>query len=73
MDFAFFVPCQPDWLCVPFMSVFTLLLLVGLYLFGRMLFREYQKMQRAKKTRRLRRTHYRDRKGGRNGRPTNIK
>ncbi|MCA2017477.1 hypothetical protein LDJ79_15235 [Vibrio tritonius] len=73
MDFAFFVPCQPDWLCVPFMSVFTLLLLVGLFLFGRMLFREYQKMQRAKKTRRLRRTHYRDRKGGRNGRPTNVK
>lgn len=73
MDFAFFVPCQPDWLCVPFMSVFTLLLLVGLFLFGRMLFREYKKMQRAKKTRRLRRTHYRDRKGGRNGRPTNVK
>lgn len=73
MDFEFFVPCQPNWLCVPFMSVFTLLLLVGLFFFCRMLFREYLKMQRARKTRRLRRVHYRDRKGGRDGRPTNVK
>ncbi|NIY94590.1 hypothetical protein [Vibrio diazotrophicus] len=69
----FFQPCQPDWLCKPFLSVFSLLLLVGLVLFIRIVYREYQKIQRATKVRRLRRVHYRDRKGGNNGRPNNSK
>lgn len=73
MDFVFFQPCQPDWLCKPFLSVFSLLLLIGLVLFIRILYREYQKIQRAKKVRRMRRVHYRDRKGGNNGRPNNAK
>ncbi|EEN98614.1 hypothetical protein VCG_002449 [Vibrio cholerae 12129(1)] len=53
------------------MSIFTLLLLIGLGFFIRVIYREYLKIQRAQKVRRLRRTHYRDRQGG--GRPTNIK
>lgn len=73
MDFDFFLPCQPEWLCKPFMSVFSLLLLIGLVLFVRMGYREYLKIQRAKNIKRRRRIHYRDRKGGKNGRPTNIK
>ncbi|MGY2574074.1 hypothetical protein [Vibrio sp. C8] len=73
MDFVFFQPCQPDWLCKPFLSVFSLLLLVGLVLFIRIVYREYQKIQRATKVRRLRRVHYRDRKGGNSGRPNNSK
>ncbi|EEZ00221.1 hypothetical protein JG636_05525 [Vibrio cholerae] len=70
-DVPLYAPCQPHWLCVPFMSIFTLLLLIGLGFFIRVIYREYQKIQRAKKVRRLRRIHYRDRKGS--GRPTNIK
>ncbi|ENI4488109.1 hypothetical protein ABXZ88_003996 [Vibrio fluvialis] len=46
--------------------------MIGLVLFIRILYREYQKIQRSTKVRRLRRTHYRDRKGGKDGRPTNI-
>ncbi|MGL4380475.1 MAG: hypothetical protein ACRCTB_05305 [Vibrio sp.] len=70
-DVPLYAPCQPHWLCVPFMSVFTLLLLIGLGFFIRIIYREYQKIQRASKVRRLRRIPYRDRKGS--GRPTNIK
>lgn len=29
-DVPLYVPCQPHWLCVPFMSIFALLLLIGL-------------------------------------------
>ncbi|EPJ1367283.1 hypothetical protein ACTEZJ_001157 [Vibrio fluvialis] len=72
MDFEIYTPCQPDWLCVPFLSVFSVILLIGLVLFIRILYREYQKIQRSTKVRRLRRTYYRDRKGGKDGRPTNI-
>ncbi|MBF9000186.1 hypothetical protein [Vibrio nitrifigilis] len=73
MDFPLYVPCQPDWLCVPFLSVFSVLLLVGLILFIRLLYREYKKAHRVLKVHRHRRTRYRDRKGGKNGRPTNIR
>lgn len=70
-DVPLYAPCQPHWLCVPFMSIFAVLLLIGLVFFIRIIYREYLKIQRAQKVRRLRRTHYRDRQGG--GRPTNIK
>ena len=43
MDFEIYTPCQPDWLCVPFLSVFSVILLIGLVLFIRILYREYQK------------------------------
>lgn len=34
-DVPLYAPCQPHWLCVPFMSIFALLLLIGLvFLFG---------------------------------------
>lgn len=70
-DVPLYAPCQPHWLCVPFMGIFALLLLIGLVFFIRIIYREYLKIQRAQKVLRLRRTHYRDRQGG--GRPTNIK
>ncbi|MGC9422489.1 MULTISPECIES: hypothetical protein [unclassified Vibrio] len=73
MDFDFYLPCQPEWLCKPFIAIFSLLLLIGLALFIRIGYREYLKIQRAKSVKRQRRVHYRDRKGGKNGRPTNIK
>lgn len=72
MELEFYSPCQPDWLCVPAVSIFSVLLLIGLGLFIRILYREYQKIHRSKRVRRQRRTHYRDRKGGKDGRPTNI-
>ncbi len=62
-DVPLYAPCQPHWLCVPFMGIFALLLLIGLVFFIRIIYREYLK----KKVRLLRRTHYRDRQGG--GRP----
>ncbi|WP_165311180.1 hypothetical protein [Vibrio ziniensis] len=73
MDIVFFQPCQPDWICKPFLSVFSLLLIVGLVLFIRIVYREYLKIKRVKKVRRLRRVHYRDRKGGNSSRPNNAK
>ncbi|MFC3024623.1 hypothetical protein ACFODT_12385 [Vibrio zhugei] len=73
MDFEFFVPCQPNWLCKPFFFVFTLLLLVGLGFFIRIVYREYLKSVRVKNTHHRRRMHYRDRKGGDDGRPTNLR
>lgn len=73
MEFEIYMPCQPDWLCQPFGYLFALLFLVGLGFFIRILYREYKKLQRSQKVKRLRRIHYRDRKGGKDGRPTNIK
>jgi len=73
MDIVFYQPCQPDWLCKPFLSIFSVLLLIGLVLFIRILYREYNKIHRSKKIHRLRRVHYRERKGGKNGRPTNAR
>ncbi len=73
MDIVFFQPCQPDWICKPFLSIFSVLLIVGLVLFIRIVYRESLKIRRASKVRRLRRTHYRDRKGGKSSRPTNAK
>ncbi len=29
-DVPLYAPCQPHWLCVPFMGIFALLLLIGL-------------------------------------------
>ncbi|EKO3723093.1 hypothetical protein P0F27_000196 [Vibrio metschnikovii] len=73
MDIDFYMPCQPEWLCVPFMTVFGLLLLAGLVKFIRIAYREYKKIERAKAVKKQRRVNYRERKGGRDGRPTNIK
>ena len=67
------MPCQPEWFCVPFMTVFGLLLLAGLVKFIRIAYREYKKIEHAKAVKKQRRVNYRDRKGGRDGRPTNIK
>ncbi|AQP35983.1 MULTISPECIES: hypothetical protein [Vibrio] len=73
MDFDLYLPCQPGWICQPFAYLFALLAMIGLGFFIRIIYREYQKIQRAQKVRRLRRIHYRDRNGGKDGRPTNIK
>ena len=73
MDFPVFTPCQPNWLCMPFLVVFALAMVIGLGLFIRIIYREYQKIQRAQQVRRLRRIPYRERKGGISGKPTNIK
>ncbi len=32
-DVPLYAPCQPHWLCVPFMGIFALLLLIGLVFF----------------------------------------
>ncbi len=48
-DVPLYAPCQPHWLCVPFMGIFALLLLIGLVFFIRIIYREYLKIQRAQK------------------------
>ena len=50
-DVPLYAPCQPHWLCVPFMGIFALLLLIGLVFFIRIIYREYLKIQRAQKVR----------------------
>lgn len=54
MEFEIYLPCKPDWLCESFMSVFTVLLIVGLILFIRIIYRESKKIKRRNKVRRLR-------------------
>ncbi|MDF2152308.1 hypothetical protein [Vibrio sp. CAU 1672] len=55
MDHQFYLPCQPDWLCKPFMTVFTLLLVIGLLAFIRIVYQEYLSIQNRDKVGRLRR------------------
>ncbi|WP_081946413.1 hypothetical protein [Vibrio navarrensis] len=61
MDFEIYLPCQPDWLCESFLSVFTVLLLVGLVAFIRIIYREYRTIKRKSQVRKLRSTHRKDR------------
>ncbi|HDY7737641.1 hypothetical protein [Vibrio vulnificus] len=61
MDFEIYLPCQPDWLCESFLSVFTILLVVGLIAFIRIIYREYLTIKRKTKVRKLRNTHRKDR------------
>ncbi|EGR2795483.1 hypothetical protein BOO91_01210 [Vibrio navarrensis] len=61
MDFEIYLPCQPDWLCESFLSVFTVLLLVGLVAFIRIIYREYRTIKRKNQVRKLRDTHRKDR------------
>lgn len=61
MDFEIYLPCQPDWLCESFLSVFTVLLLVGLVAFIRIIYREYHTIKRKNQVRKLRDTHRKDR------------
>lgn len=48
MDITWYLPCQPHWLCAPFMTTFTLLLLIGVILFIRIIIKEYQRIKRLK-------------------------
>jgi len=57
MDFEIYLPCQPDWLCESFLSVFTILLIIGLVAFIRIIYREYLTIKRKTKVRKLRNTH----------------
>ncbi|HFQ5226338.1 TPA: hypothetical protein ACGVAQ_001530 [Vibrio vulnificus] len=61
MDFEIYLPCQPDWLCESFLSVFTILLIIGLIAFIRIIYREYLTIKRKTKVRKLRNTHRKDR------------
>jgi hypothetical protein len=61
MDIELYMPCQPDWLCQPFLSIFSVLLLIGLLFFVRIIYREYKNIQRTQELLRRRRQHYRDR------------
>ncbi|WP_333014151.1 hypothetical protein [Vibrio vulnificus] len=61
MDFEIYLPCQPDWLCESFLSVFTILLMIGLVAFIRIIYREYLTIKRKTKVRKLRNTHRKDR------------
>ncbi|ELE7614370.1 hypothetical protein RB978_003214 [Vibrio vulnificus] len=61
MDFEIYLPCQPDWLCESFLSVFTILLIIGLVAFIRIIYREYLTTKRKTKVRKLRNTHRKDR------------
>ncbi|EGR1891422.1 hypothetical protein D3O61_07240 [Vibrio vulnificus] len=61
MDFEIYLPCQPDWLCESFLSVFTILLVIGLVAFIRIIYREYLTIKRKTKVRKLRNTHRKDR------------
>lgn len=33
MDFEVFLPCQPEWLCHPLLTIIGILLLIGVVLF----------------------------------------
>ncbi|EGQ7996869.1 hypothetical protein D8T39_14400 [Vibrio vulnificus] len=61
MDFEIYLPCQPDWLCESFLSVFTILLIIGLVAFIRIIYREYLTIKRKTKVRKLRNTNRKDR------------
>ncbi|HDZ3712690.1 TPA: hypothetical protein RSW55_000671 [Vibrio vulnificus] len=61
MDFEIYLPCQPDWLCESFLSVFTILLIISLIAFIRIIYREYLTIKRKTKVRKLRNTHRKDR------------
>lgn len=62
MDFEIYMPCQPEWFCTSFLWLFSVLLLIGLAGFIRILYKEHQKILRASRVRRRRRTHHRRRK-----------
>lgn len=48
-DVPLYAPCQPHWLCVPFMGIFALLLLIGLVFLFALFIAKYLKIQRAQK------------------------
>ncbi len=58
MEFEIYMPCEPAWLCNSFLFLFSGLFILGLLAFIRILYREYQKIQRSQKVRKRRQTHY---------------
>lgn len=61
MDFLFYDPCEPRWLCRPFLMIFACLLLIGLIVFIRLIYREYVRLTRMRDVMARRRLHYRQR------------
>ncbi len=62
MDFEWYLPCQPDWLCEPFFVSFSTLVLIGILLFIRLIYREYKRIDHAKKVLAHRKVHHSVRK-----------
>lgn len=62
MDVEFYTPCKPDWLCEPFAIVFGILVLIGILLFIRLIYKEYKRMKRAGEVLKHRKIHYKIRK-----------
>ncbi|WP_391089955.1 hypothetical protein [Vibrio sp. NH-UV-68] len=56
MEIEIYMPCEPVWLCDSFLSLFAVLLIIGLVGFIYILYREYKKIQRASCVRRRRQT-----------------
>ena len=61
MDFEFYLPCQPDWLCESFLVIFSILIIIGLAAFTRIIYREYLNIKRKNTVRKLRSTKRKDR------------
>ncbi len=61
-DVEFFVPCQPGWLCEPFILFFSVLVLIGFMFFVRLVYREYKRIERSRKVIKHRKVHYTIRK-----------
>jgi hypothetical protein len=62
MDFKLYLPCQPHWICEPFLLLFSMLVGIGILLFIRLVYREYKNVERAKKVHQHRKVHYKIRK-----------
>ncbi len=62
MEFEIYMPCEPEWICTSFLWLFAMMFLLGLVGFICILYREYQKIQRASRVRKQRKIHHSKRK-----------
>lgn len=58
MEFEIYMPCEPEWICHSFLWLFAVLLLLGIGGFIYILYREYQRIQRASRVKRRRNTNH---------------
>jgi uncharacterized membrane protein YcjF (UPF0283 family) len=62
MEIVFYMPCKPDWLCEPFAIIFSSMVAIGILLFIRLIYKEYQRLKRTEQVLQHRKTHYTIRK-----------
>ncbi|MEF1290723.1 hypothetical protein QTO00_12905 [Vibrio sp. M260118] len=62
MEFEIYMPCEPAWICDSFLFLFAALFIIGLIGFVYILYKEYQKIQRASRVKHRRSIHHSKRK-----------